>query len=84
MQPVTALHHIAGVDRLAAVCDGNLLLLDPESLKEWHMPGAKVRLHLPQPWHICLHGTHADDSNMSHDAHEQHAGHACRVSLQSL
>lgn len=42
MQPVTAIHHIAGVDRLAAVCDGNLLLLDPESLKEWHVPGAKV------------------------------------------
>ncbi len=44
MQPVTALHHVAGVDRLAAVCDGNLLLLDPESLKEWHVPGAKVRI----------------------------------------
>ena len=44
MQPVTALHHAAGVHRLAAVCDGNLLLLDPESLKEWHVPGAKVRL----------------------------------------
>ena len=43
MQPVTALHHVAGIDRLAAVCDGSLLLLDPESLKEWHVPGAKVR-----------------------------------------
>ena len=48
-QPVTALHHVAGVDRLAAVCDGNLLLLDPESLKEWHVPGTKVR-----PRHSCL------------------------------
>ena len=44
VQPVTALHHVAGIDRLAAVCDGNLLLLDPESLKEWHVPGAKVRM----------------------------------------
>lgn len=43
MQPVTAIHHVAGVDQLAAVCDGNLLLLDPDSLKEWHVPGAKVR-----------------------------------------
>ena len=39
---MTAIHHIAGIDRLAAVCDGNLLLLDPESLEEWHVPGAKV------------------------------------------
>ena len=47
LQPVTAIHHIAGIDRLAAVCDGNLLLLDPESLEEWHVPGAKVAAGLP-------------------------------------
>lgn len=51
MQPVTAIHHVAGVDQLAAVCDGNLLLLDPDSLKEWHVPGAKVRCDAI----MCLH-----------------------------
>ena len=47
LQPVTAIHHIAGIDRLAAVSDGNLLLLDPESLEEWHVPGATVATDLP-------------------------------------
>ena len=62
LQPVTAIHHIAGIDRLAAVCDGNLLLLDPESLEEWHVPGAKVAAellpclleHLQGPGVLCF------------------------------
>ena len=42
MQPVTAIVHIAGAQKLAVLCDGGLLLLDYESLEEAPLPGIKV------------------------------------------
>lgn len=41
-QPVAAIIHIAGAQKLGVLCDGSLLLLDHESLEEAVLPGIKV------------------------------------------
>ena len=50
MQPVSAIVHIAGAQKLAVLCDGALLLLDYESLEESALPAIKVcRAPLSKP-----------------------------------
>lgn len=52
-QPVAAIVHIAGAQKLGVLCDGSLLLLDYESLEEATLPGIKV-LRSCQTWLLLI------------------------------
>ena len=43
MQPIASIAHIAAARRLAILCDGQLILLDEETLDGQALPGLKVR-----------------------------------------
>ena len=54
MQPVQDICHLHSAHRLAIACDGQLLLLDQESLEGHSIPNMKVLTHVPYMYHFTL------------------------------
>lgn len=48
LQPVTLVLHLENAQRLGALTDGQLLLLDADTMEGQPLPGIKVRQ--PYPW----------------------------------